>query len=106
MYKRWSQLPSGSSSIIIIIMIIIIIDSKAPSLRPRPPGIEPSPPGLVSDTLPLSYRLTPDRVAQISGSDISNFHILSNLSGVNFPLFLEMIQSMHIYRQLWHSLEI
>ena len=40
----------------------------APSLRPRPPGIEPSPPGLVSSTLPLSYRPTPDRAAQKCGS--------------------------------------
>ena len=42
----------------------------APSLRPRPPGIEPSPSGLVSDMMPLSYRLTLDRAAQNSGSDI------------------------------------
>ena len=75
-------------------LIIIIIDSKAPSLRPRPPGIEPSPAGLVSDTLPLSYRPTPDRAAQISGSDTTTEEVSYHGLGVNLQQFRENVSTL------------
>ena len=66
----------------------------APSLRPRPPGIEPSPAGLVSDTLPLSYRPTPDRVAQISGSDTTTEEVSYHGLGVNLQQFRENVSTL------------